>query len=371
MSVAAVVVAGGRGSRFGAAKQFADLDGETVSARSVRVARSVASTVVLVVPEGYDGSGEGADVIVTGGPTRAASVRAGLTRCTDADIVVVHDAARPLASHHLFNAVVNAVLSGADAAVPGLSVTDTVKKVVDENGSTVIRDTVAREDLVTVQTPQAFRRDVLERAHASRSDATDDAALVEALGARVIVIPGETSNIKITEPRDLERAARRSGSGSLRVGHGLDVHRVSDDPARTLVLALVPIEGAPGLEGHSDADVATHALCDALLGGANLGDLGRHFPDSDPDYEGVPSRQLLDATLRLVHEAGFSVLSGDVTIIAERPKLTPYMAEMREGLTAMVGVAVSVKATTAEGLGALGRVEGIGATAVVLLEAAP
>jgi len=369
MSVAAVVVAGGRGSRFGSAKQFADLDGETVSAHSVRLARSVASSVVLVVPEGYRGSGEGADLVVIGGPTRASSVRAGLAECTEADIVVVHDAARPLASSDLFGAVVDAVIGGADAAVPGLAITDTVKLVVHDEGVSVIRDTVPREDLVTVQTPQAFRRDVLVRAHASDPEATDDAALVEALGARVVVVPGEPGNIKITEPQDLARAARRHVAGSLRIGHGIDVHRVSDDPARTLMLALVRIEGAPGLEGHSDADVATHALCDALLGGANLGDLGRHFPDSDPDYEGVPSRELLDATLRLVHAAGFSVSSADVTIIAERPRLAPYMDAMSEELSLMVGVAVSVKATTAEGLGALGRVEGIAATAVVLLEA--
>lgn len=368
MSVAAVVVAGGRGTRFGSAKQFADLDGETVSARSVRHARSVASTVVLVVPEGYAGNGEGADVVVIGGPTRAASVRAGLASCPETDVVVVHDAARPLASADLFGAVVSAVLGGADAAVPGLAITDTVKKVTSNDGSNVIRDTVARDDLVTVQTPQAFRRELLVRAHASEPEATDDAALVEALGARVVVIPGEPSNIKITEPGDLATATRRGG-GSLRIGHGLDVHRLSDDPSRTLMLALVEVAGAPGLEGHSDADVATHALCDALLGAANLGDLGRHFPDSDPDYEGVPSRRLLEETLRLVHDGGYRVTSADVTIIAERPRLAPYMDAMSTALSELVGVTVSVKATTTEGLGAIGRVEGIAATAVVLLEA--
>jgi 2-C-methyl-D-erythritol 4-phosphate cytidylyltransferase/2-C-methyl-D-erythritol 2,4-cyclodiphosphate synthase len=369
MFVAAVVVAGGRGTRFGATKQFADLDGETVSARSVRHARSVASTVVLVVPEGYAGDGEGADVVVTGGPTRASSVRAGLANCVEADIVVVHDAARPLASTDLFAAVVDAVINGADAAVPGLAITDTVKKVVSQGDSSVIRDTVPRDDLITVQTPQAFRRELLVRAHASEPEATDDAALVEALGAHVVVVPGEPGNLKITDPGDLATAARRATPGSLRVGHGLDVHRVSDDPSRTLMLALVHVEGAPGLEGHSDADVATHALCDALLGGANLGDLGRHFPDTDPDYEGVPSRRLLEETLRLVREGGYRVASGDVTIIAERPRLAPYMTAMSAEISSLVGVAVSVKATTAEGLGSLGRVEGIAATAVVLLEA--
>jgi 2-C-methyl-D-erythritol 4-phosphate cytidylyltransferase/2-C-methyl-D-erythritol 2,4-cyclodiphosphate synthase len=369
MSVAAVVVAGGRGTRFGSAKQFAQLGDDTVSAHSVRHARSVASLVVLVTTEDYSGNGEGADVIVVGGATRAASVRAGLAHCSDADIVVVHDAARPMATPGLFRSVVQAVLDGADAAVPGLAITDTVKDVDSDGSASVIRATVPREGLVTVQTPQAFRRALLVQAHASAPEATDDAALVEALGARVVVVPGEEQNIKITVPSDLQRAARPNGRHSIRIGHGIDVHPISDDPTRVLMLGLVLIEGAPGLVGHSDADVATHALCDALLGAANLGDLGRHFPDDDPDFEGVPSRRLLEETVVLVADAGFRVTSADITIIAERPKLAPFMATMAAELSALVGVPVSVKATTTEGLGALGRVEGIGATSVVLVEA--
>jgi 2-C-methyl-D-erythritol 4-phosphate cytidylyltransferase/2-C-methyl-D-erythritol 2,4-cyclodiphosphate synthase len=368
MSVAAVVVAGGQGIRFGSAKQFAHLDHESVAARSVRHARSVASLVVLVAPEGYDGNGEGADIVVTGGSTRAASVRAGLAQCGEVDIVVIHDAARPLATAELFATVVQAVLNGADAAVPGLAITDTVKGVEADGETSVIRTTVSRDGLVTVQTPQAFRRDLLVQAHATSPEATDDAALVEALGARVVVIPGEPGNIKITLAGDLERAAAPKKRGSMKVGHGIDVHRVSDDPHRVLMLGLVEIAGAPGLVGHSDADVATHALCDALLGAANLGDLGRHFPDSDPDYAGVPSRQLLVETIQLIGGAGFVVTSADITIVCERPKLADHMATMSKELSALVGTAVSVKATTTEGLGSLGRVEGIGAAAVVLLE---
>ena len=154
----------------------------------------------------------------------------------------------------------------------------------------------------------------------------------------------------------------------MRIGHGIDVHRTSHDVTRELWLGLVLIPDGRGLVGHSDADVATHALCDALLGAANLGDIGRHFPDTDPQFADAPSRQLLEATLALIGDAGYRVTSADITIIAERPRLADFMPLMSEQLSAVLGTVVSVKATTAEGLGALGRVEGIAATAVVLLE---
>jgi 2-C-methyl-D-erythritol 2,4-cyclodiphosphate synthase len=157
----------------------------------------------------------------------------------------------------------------------------------------------------------------------------------------------------------------------MRIGHGLDVHRVSDDASRPLWLGLVEIPDAPGLVGHSDADVATHALCDALLGAANLGDLGRHFPDTDPEFDRASSRRLLEETVSLVAAAGLRAISADVTIIAERPRLSDFMSRMSDELSAVVGALVTVKATTAEGLGALGRVEGLGASAVVLLEETP
>jgi 2-C-methyl-D-erythritol 4-phosphate cytidylyltransferase len=207
MSVAAVVVAAGQGQRYGGPKQFAVLNHDTVTAHSVRAARSVAERVVLVVPPNYQGNGEGADVVVVGGLTRAASVRAGLEECGDAEVIVVHDAARPMATATLFASVVDAVKAGADGAIPGLPISDTVKRINHEGTMMVVGETVEREELVTVQTPQAFARDALIRAHAAGGDATDDAALVEAMGGRVVVVAGEVDNVKITVPGDLARAA--------------------------------------------------------------------------------------------------------------------------------------------------------------------
>jgi 2-C-methyl-D-erythritol 4-phosphate cytidylyltransferase len=207
MSVAAVIVAAGQGQRYGGPKQFAVLNHDTVTAHSVRAARSVAERVVLVVPANYQGNGEGADVVVVGGTTRSDSVRAGLEECGDAEVIVVHDAARPMATASLFSSVVDAVLAGADGAIPGLPIMDTVKRIRHEGAVTVVEVTEERDELVTVQTPQAFNRDVLVRAHAQGGDATDDAALVEAQGGRVVVVLGEVDNVKITVPGDLARAA--------------------------------------------------------------------------------------------------------------------------------------------------------------------
>ncbi len=366
MTITAIVVAGGRGVRFGGHKQFAPLGSTTVAARSVATARAVADTVVLVAPPGYAGTGEGADLVVEGGDSRAGSVRAGLAHCGDAEIVVVHDAARPWASAGLFHAVVAAVRAGAEGAVPGLAITDTVKRVSGAGDGRVVVGTEDRDALVVVQTPQAFRREVLERAHAGRGDATDDASLVEAVGGRVVVVAGEARNVKITVADDLNDPGARPG---LRIGHGFDVHRFGDDPSRELWLGLVRIPGATGLLGHSDADVIAHAVADALLGAARLGDLGRHFPDADPATLGIASAQLLAAVRDQVAAAGYRPVSIDVTVVAEYPRLAPHIDAMVAALSAAVGAPVSVKATTPERLGAIGRGEGISATAVALVEA--
>lgn len=368
MTVAAIVVAAGEGSRFGGRKQFAPLAGRTVVARAVEAARSVASFVVLVVPGDALDEAHGADAVVAGGATRSASVRAGLAALDRSwTVVVVHDAARPLASPALFHAVVGALDGsvGIVAAIPGLAVTDTVKRV--EAGQ--VTATLARDELVAVQTPQAFMADSLRAAHERADEATDDAALVESAGGRVVVVDGEARNRKLTTEDDLATAASLlDPRGGVRIGQGLDLHRFSDDASRTLVLGGVAVPGSRGLAGHSDADVATHALCDAVLGAAGLGDLGRHFPDDDPSYRSVNSTVLLARCCELARAEGLAVANADVTIVAEAPKLGALLSEMAQCLSGVVGAPVSVKATTSEGLGALGRGEGIAATAIALLE---
>ena len=216
---------------------------------------------------------------------------------------------------------------------------------------------------------------VLRRAQprTRRRGATDDAMLVEALGGTVRVVPGEPGNLKITDPDDLAAAERLLAARptvSMRIGQGIDVHRFSEDPHRPLVLGGVVIEGARGLGGHSDADAVCHALADAVLGAVGLGDLGRHFPDTDPVWEGADSVALLTEVVAMAAGHGFACANADCTIVADTPRLAPHTAAMVERLSAVLGAPVSVKATRAEGLGALGRAEGIACLAVVLMESA-
>ena len=371
-----IVVAGGSGRRFGGLKQYERLGHQRVLDWAVAAARAAGDGVVVVVPED-DATREGA---VAGGATRAESVRNGLSAVpADAAIICVHDGARPFAGADLFAAVVAAVEGGADGAIPGVPVTDTVKQV-DPAGT--VTATPDRATLRAVQTPQAFRAAALRAAHAApaagAADATDDAVLVEAAGGRVVVVDGDPVNRKITDPADLTWARRHleedgmhgadgGGTAGLRVGQGFDIHRFSEDTTRPLVLGGVVFEGERGLHGHSDADAVAHAVTDALLGAAGLGDIGEHFPDTDPRWKGADSIELLRHTAGLLHDAGWAVGNVDCAVVCEAPKLAPRKAEMQARLSQAAGGPVTVKGRRAEGLGALGRREGIAcwATAVI------
>jgi 2-C-methyl-D-erythritol 4-phosphate cytidylyltransferase/2-C-methyl-D-erythritol 2,4-cyclodiphosphate synthase len=259
------------------------------------------------------------------------------------------------------------VRAGADGAVPGLAVADRVMGVGVDG---VVAATLDRSSLVAVQTPQAFRADVLRAAHAGGDDAPDDAALVERAGGRVVVVPGEVGNTKLTAAEDLPAAEARLDrrGATTRVGLGFDVHPFSDDDTRPLVLGGVVFAGERGLAGHSDADVVAHAVTDALLGAAGLGDIGQHFPDADPALAGADSLALLAATRRLLESAGWRTGNVDCTVVLDSPRLAPHRAAMQAALSDAAATEVSVKAARPEGLGALGRGEGVACWAVAVVE---
>ena len=382
-SVWAIVVGAGSGARFGAAKQFEQLGRERVIDRSCRIAAEACDGVVVVVPSdaGLAEAERAARLaagatVVPGGATRTASVREGLAAVpAGADVICVHDAARPLATVELYARVVAAVVAGADAAVPGVALADTVKRTF---GGRVV-DTPDRASLVAVQTPQAFTAAALRAAHADTRLAddpavTDDASMVERRGGTVVVVPGEPTNRKLTVPDDLAWARGQLAHAAppargVRVGQGFDVHAHTDDPSRELVLGGCRFPGAPGLAGHSDADVPAHAAADALLGAAGLGDLGTPFPDPDPRWAGAASLHLLAEVAAMLRAAGWEIGNVDVKVVCERPKLAPRRSEMEANLTRAAGAPVTVSGRRAESLGALGRQEGIAAWAVAVISA--
>jgi 2-C-methyl-D-erythritol 4-phosphate cytidylyltransferase / 2-C-methyl-D-erythritol 2,4-cyclodiphosphate synthase len=375
--VAGIVAAGGSGVRAGVAKQWLVVGGETVLRRAARALASCPAVdeLVAVVPPGEEarGAAELAGLgkpsrAVAGGAARADSVRNGLAAAAECAVVLVHDAARPFATAGLVARVAEAAARDG-AALAAVSVTDTVKRAVGE-GDPRVAETLDRRTLWLAQTPQGFRRELLLRAYeaagADASAATDECSLVERLGAPVTLVPGEPGNFKITGPGDLERA-RSVLEASVAMGVGYDTHRFA--AGRPLVLGGVQFEG-DGLLGHSDADVCAHAIGDAILGAAGLGDLGRHFPDTDPRWKGVSSLVLLREIASKAADRGWRVGNCDVTLAAKRPKVAPRAEEMRARLAEALGVSpaqVNVKATTGEGMGFVGREEGIAAHAVALL----
>ncbi|HYS80309.1 MAG TPA: 2-C-methyl-D-erythritol 2,4-cyclodiphosphate synthase, partial [Anaeromyxobacteraceae bacterium] len=345
--VGAILAAGGVGSRAGVAKQWLCLGGETVLRRSARAvaAGGLVDVLVAVVPAGDEGRAE-AELrgvapsvrAVAGGPARADSVRNGLAALDGCALVLVHDAARPFASQALAEAVLRAA-AGRGAALAALLASDTVKRAdtpldaaalrAAEGGppAACVAETLDRRTVWLAQTPQAFRAELLRRAFAEAGDAaaeaTDECALVERLGAAVALVPGEAGNFKITTAGDVARARARL-EAPVAMGVGYDVHPFG--AGRRLVLGGVEFEG-DGLVGHSDADICAHAIGDAILGAAGLGDLGRHFPDTDPRWKGVSSLLLLREIARKAGEAGWQVGNCDVTLAARRPKIAPRAEE--------------------------------------------
>jgi 2-C-methyl-D-erythritol 4-phosphate cytidylyltransferase/2-C-methyl-D-erythritol 2,4-cyclodiphosphate synthase len=377
MSTFALVLAAGSGSRFGGdvPKQFVDLAGKPVVRWAVEaLGRSNAIAGIRAVIrrqdlERYLEATRGLDQLppVYGGATRQESARIGLESLIDEapTRIIIHDGARPFPPAAVTDRLL-AALDHTAGAIAAVALRDTVKRV---DGGRVVGG-IERANLWRAQTPQAFRfADILaaHRALKDRSDLTDDASVLEAVGGGVTVVVGEEINIKVTDEHDLSLARRLVAGGTeTRVGTGFDVHRLG--PGTGLAVCGVHIAGDRALIGHSDADVGLHAVVDALLGTIGAGDIGVHFPPTDPRWRGEPSRTFVAHAAGLVRAAGGAIVNVDLTLICERPKVAPHRARMIRALAEMLGIEpsrVSVKATTTEGLGFAGRGEGIAAQAAV------
>ncbi len=375
---AAVIVAAGRGTRLGGPlpKQWQTLAGQPVLAHSLAAFRAAGlAPIVLVLHP--DDMARAAHLLapdvetVSGGATRSASVRNALEALAGRGIarVLIHDGARPMVTPALISRV-RAALDEAPGAAPALAVSDALWLGAEGRVEAV----VPRAGLFRAQTPQGFHLDAILAAHRSEEaqTAADDVEVALAAGLDVAILPGDEDNVKLTMPGDIARASRIMGAQpvDIRTGTGFDVHRFG--PGAAVVLCGVSVPFDRGLEGHSDADVGMHALTDAIYGALAEGDIGRHFPPSDPQWKGAESRIFLRHAAALAEARGFRITSADVTLICERPKIGPHAEAMRAALAGILGVAadrVSVKATTSERLGFAGREEGIAALASVMLVA--
>ena len=371
MKIAAAILAAGRGVRFGSDKTEALILGRPVWRWSVDayLSHPEIDSVLLVTtaekaPLVAEVMGDRV-LVVVGGDSRQASSRAAVEAVTDAEYLLVHDAARPFISHEVISRTIAGVRR-AGAAAAALPVRDTIKEVTDAG----VR-TLDRSKLVAMQTPQAATLDLIRQAHAAADrEHTDEMAMIESLGVHPEIVPGEPNNFKITTPEDLDRARALAGSAETRVGIGYDIHPFTDDPDRKLFLGGVYFPDHRALDGHSDADVLLHAATDALLGAAGLGDIGEHFPNTDLRWRGEPSLTFLRHAGALLQEAGWRVVNLDLTAIAESPKIMKRAVEIRTCIASALGIEVSrvsVKATTNEKLGSIGRSEGIAAFATASL----
>ena len=380
-----ILLAGGKGTRMSSEmnKVLLSLGGKSVIRRSAEAFRGLVSEVVVVcrkTDEDRICTEVGAASLpvpvryVTGGSSRQASVRNGLNalRAEDGDTVLVHDGARCFVSSELIQRVIDSVQCNG-SGIPGLRVSSTYKLCTSAG---TVQQTVNRSHLFEVQTPQGFLFGVLANAfRAAEKDhfeGTDDASLLEHAGLPVFVVDGEKSNIKLTTPEDMIQAENylNMEKKRMRIGMGYDVHRLVE--GRKLILCGIEIPWDRGLLGHSDADVALHALMDALLGACAMGDIGRHFPDTDPKLKGVSSMTLLQKTMSIIRNAGYAPGNADITIVAQKPKLAPYIPAMTERISQALNLpaeCVNVKATTTEKLGFEGREEGISSYAVCTVHA--
>ena len=380
MHVSAIIAAGGRGLRFGGAepKQLLLLRGEPILKRSVDAYLNcdLVSDIVVALPADlarrpptYLQHRSKPVTIVNGGERRRDSVANGFARASEhADIIVIHDAARPLVTDAVIRRTITAAAESG-AAIAAQRARDTVKRVGDGDAITA---TLPRDEIYLAQTPQAFRAAVLRDALRLGTDATDEAMLAEQAGYVVRVVEGDPRNLKITTPDDLAMAehfvAGSAQAPALRIGNGYDLHRLVT--GRPLILGGVRIPFEKGLEAHSDGDVICHAVTDAVLGAAGAGDIGRHFPDTDSAWKNADSIELLRRAAAIVKDAGYSIVNVDVIVIAQKPKLAPHVEAMCGNVARALGCGasqVSVKGKTNEGVDSMGAGESIAVHAVALV----
>ena len=380
--IALVVVAAGQGQRLGAGKPkaFVDLVGRPLLTHAIEsiIALPNLAQLIIAVPESHlvEAAESGAQLIgdlpvafevVLGGETRQGSIANALAELApEAEIVLVHDAARALAPTSLFAKVADSVRQTKVSSLPVMRVVDTIKRI---DGDTIL-ETVDREVLRSAQTPQGFVASDLVAAYAAaEADYTDDAALMQAAGHRILAVDGDERAFKITTPADLAAAELRfAGKPSgFRTGIGTDVHRFTEDSSKPLYLGTIVWPGERGLDGHSDGDAVSHAIVDAILSAAGLGDIGSNFGVDRPEFSGANGKVFLEGALELITAAGFKVENVAVQIIGNRPKVAPHRAAVEAALEAILGAPVSLGATTTDGLGFLGNTEGVAAVATALL----
>lgn len=385
MKIWTILLAAGEGKRIGTKKQYIFWKNRPLFWHSVYAfsKNPLIKGIIFVVPK-QDKENLSKDLIptliqqdhillpykvVAGGATRQESVYSGLTalppQCTH---VLIHDSARPFVNFHLVNRVVEKLEQGEKAVVPGVLVTDTIKIISDSDKKV---KTLPRKDLRAVQTPQGFEKDLIIRAHefAIKHNilGTDDASLIEEMGEDVSIVEGDISNIKITHKEDLKYLEDREMSPHFCIGYGYDVHRYGQ--GKPLKLGGVLIPNAPEVIAHSDGDVVVHAIIDAILGCLAKGDIGELFPDTDNKYKDINSFVLLSEVMEMARKDGFKIDHIDITIVCERPKVSPYKREMIKNIAPLLNIKneqINIKATTEEGLGFTGELKGIKAKAVVI-----